>query len=58
MFRVRIPLGAAATVTPSVDRTLVETEPWPGLTSRVLVVMSQPFSRDVTGARATAVGLR
>ena len=49
---------AAATITPSVDGTLVETEPWPGLTSRVLVLMSQLFSHDVTGAQATAVGLR
>ena len=45
-----------------VDGTLVETGPWPGLTSKVLVLMqSQLFvsiSLDVTGTRATAVGLR
>ena len=27
----------------SVDGTLVETEPWPGFTSRMLVLMSQLF---------------
>ena len=45
-----------------VDWTLVETRPWPGSISRVLVSpMFQPFvaiSLDVTGARTTAVVLR
>ena len=53
---LRLPLGAAATVTPvwtglGSQRTLA----W--LTSRVLILICR-FSHDVTGARATAVGLR
>ena len=59
----RFPLGAATTVTLGVDWTLVATGPWPGSISRVLVSQMLPvatvaISPDVTGARATAVGLR